>query len=92
MTRFVAFFLAFTLLTGALQAGSGVKGHPRRATSRAVVAFMRKDLGLPATTRFKRVRWEPEFQRWEVILDPPHIFDVWTVDPMATDYKGMCFF
>ena len=54
---------------------------------------MRKDLApLPAGTRFKRVHWNPKQQEWEVTLDPPYIFGVWTVNAAATDYSGMCFF
>lgn len=94
MTRVVLFFLAFVSMTGTLVAGGSAtdRGRSRRASPRAVMAFVRQDLRLPATTRFKRVRWEPEYQRWEVVFEPPYIFDVWTVNAMATDYKGMCFF
>ena len=54
---------------------------------------MRKDLRLlPAGTRFERVHWRATAQEWAVTLEPPYIFSRWTVNPMATDYKGMCFF
>lgn len=79
-------------------AGQSLKAAPRhqpsppRATRRAVIAFMRKDLPLPTGTRFKKVRWDTRYQQWEVTLEPPYLFDVWTVNATATDYQGMCFF
>lgn len=93
MIKPLVFALVFACGVGTLHARPKHAARPRRASDRAVVAFMRKDLApLPAGTRFKRVHWNPKQQEWEVTLDPPYIFGVWTVNAAATDYSGMCFF
>ena len=93
MVRSLVFVLVFVHGIGGLQARPRHTPHPRRASARDVVAFMRKDLALlPADTRFKRVHWNPTMQEWEVTLEPPYLFDVWAVNALATDYSRMCFF